>query len=46
MSIASQPNRSQPINHPDGEIKPPALTDIFDEGRAHPGLSEPAIGPR
>jgi hypothetical protein len=33
MSIASQPNRSQPINHPDGEITPPALTDIFDDYR-------------
>jgi hypothetical protein len=33
MSIASQPNRSQPINHPDGEIRPPALTDIFDDNR-------------
>ncbi len=33
MSIASQPNRSQPINHPDGEIAPPALTDIFDDNR-------------
>jgi hypothetical protein len=33
MSITSQPNRSQPINHPDGEIKPPALTDIYDDNR-------------
>jgi hypothetical protein len=33
MSVASQPNRSQPINHPDGEIKPPALTDIYDDNR-------------
>src|SRR5690242_3934939 len=33
MSIASQSNRSQPINHPDGEITPPALTDIFDDQR-------------
>jgi hypothetical protein len=33
MSVASQSNRSQPINTPDAEIKPPALTDIFDEQR-------------
>jgi hypothetical protein len=33
MSIASKPNRSQPINHPDGEITPPALTDTFDDNR-------------
>jgi hypothetical protein len=33
MSIASRSNRSQPINHPDGEITPPALTDIFDDNR-------------
>ena len=33
MSVASRPNRSQPINTPDGEIKPLALTDIFDDSR-------------
>jgi hypothetical protein len=33
MSMVSRPNRSQPINTPDGEIAPPALTDIFDEQR-------------
>jgi hypothetical protein len=33
MMEVSQPNRSRPINTPDGEIAPPALTDIFDEQR-------------
>jgi MFS family permease len=33
MSVASRPNRSQPVNTPDGEITPPALTDIFDDQR-------------
>jgi hypothetical protein len=33
MSVASRSNRSQPINTPDGEITPPALTDIFDDQR-------------
>ena len=33
MSVASRPNRSQPINTPDGETKPLALTDIFDDSR-------------
>src|SRR3954451_16388269 len=43
MTIASQPHRSQPVNTPDGEIAPLALTAIFDEQRGILLVQYPAM---
>lgn len=43
MTIASQPHRSQPVNTPEGEIAPPALTAIFDEQRGILLVQYPAM---